>query len=237
MSNLRDILAKMGNPLSDLQFSSYIRASIPDHYRTLLTTISTTARMSVPPRPVDSALLIQELTNEYLSRTVDKKMDTDNAAMSAAKRAGSSKDGKGEEKPKCKNCKRKGHTKDNCFAPGGGKEHDPPDWYVKQQEASKKNKEKAATATDNSDNVALIIGVPDEDDGYENVAFQITSDFIQDAEAHATSPSAEYDMIVDSGATRHFSPNRANFTNFREISPVPIRAADGRSFNATRKGD
>ncbi|KAJ6528895.1 hypothetical protein B0H19DRAFT_967626, partial [Mycena capillaripes] len=33
MSQLKDILAKMGNPLSDLQFGAYIRASIPDHYR------------------------------------------------------------------------------------------------------------------------------------------------------------------------------------------------------------
>ncbi|KAJ6525160.1 hypothetical protein B0H19DRAFT_971529, partial [Mycena capillaripes] len=33
MSQLKDIFAKMGNPLSDLQFGAYIRASIPDHYR------------------------------------------------------------------------------------------------------------------------------------------------------------------------------------------------------------
>ncbi|KAJ7077652.1 hypothetical protein B0H15DRAFT_781096, partial [Mycena belliarum] len=33
MSELKDMLIKGGNPLSDLQFGAYIRASIPQHYR------------------------------------------------------------------------------------------------------------------------------------------------------------------------------------------------------------
>ncbi|KAJ6622342.1 hypothetical protein B0H10DRAFT_1788138 [Mycena sp. CBHHK59/15] len=44
-------------------------------------------------------------------------------------------------------------------------------------------------------------------------------------------------MIVDSGATRHFSPNLDNFTNCSEIPPAPICMADGRSFSAISKGD
>ncbi|KAJ7662393.1 hypothetical protein B0H17DRAFT_850534, partial [Mycena rosella] len=106
-------------------------------------------------------------------------------------------------KPRCTNCKIKGHTKDNCFADGGGKVNERPDWWIKQQEAAKKNKAK-------------------QDDGYDNVAFLITSDFRDDAEAHSSSQSTGCDMIFDSGATRHFSPNRANFTNFKEIPPIPI---------------
>ncbi|KAJ6544450.1 hypothetical protein B0H19DRAFT_851664, partial [Mycena capillaripes] len=239
MSQLKDILTKMGNPLSDLQFGAYIRASIPDHYRNLLTTVTKTARLSVPPRVVDSALIIAELTNEYLARSVDKQVDNDNTAMAAAK--GGKGGGKsGEKKPKCTNCNKKGHTKSDCFAPGGGKEHDKPDWYVKQQEVVKKNKakEKAKTATaadDDDDNIALVIGTPDDDDNEKNVAFLITSDFRED-EAHSASPSTSADMIVDSGSTRHFSPDRAKFITFHEIPPVPIRAADGRTFSATAKG-
>ncbi|KAF7334060.1 Retrovirus-related Pol polyprotein from transposon TNT 1-94 [Mycena venus] len=133
------------------------------------------------------------------------------------------------------NCKKKGHSKSDCFAPGGGKEHDRPEWYVKQQEASKKNKEKkTAGAADDDDDVALVIGVPEDDDD-DNVAFTVTSDF-REEEAHTSSTSASVDMIVDSGATRHFSPDRAKFITFKEIPPVPIRAADGRSFSATGKG-
>ncbi|KAF7367236.1 Retrovirus-related Pol polyprotein from transposon TNT 1-94 [Mycena sanguinolenta] len=234
MSILKDTLAKMGNPLSDPQFGAYIRASIPDHYRTLMTTITMSARMSVPPRPIDTSILINELTNEYISRTVDKKIDSDNAAMSAQKKAGGSKGAKGGEKPKCTNCNKKGHSKPDCFAPGGGKEHDRPDWYIKQQEASKKNKgkQKEAGAADD-DNIALLIGTPDDDDD-DNVAFLVTSDFTED-QALSTS-SANVEMIIDTGATRHFTPDRANFITFSEISPVPIRAADGRSFHATGKG-
>jgi transposase-like protein len=73
--------------------------------------------------------MIAELTNEYLARSVDKKIDSDNAAMSAAKKGGSNKGG--DQKPKCTNCKKKGHSKSDCFAPGGGKEHDKPEWYLK----------------------------------------------------------------------------------------------------------
>ncbi|KAJ6536211.1 hypothetical protein B0H19DRAFT_1003954, partial [Mycena capillaripes] len=44
-------------------------------------------------------------------------------------------------------------------------------------------------------------------------------------------------ILIDAGATRHFSPDRSSFLNFEEIPPVPIRAADGRTFSATGRGD
>jgi transposase InsO family protein len=42
--------------------------------------------------------------------------------------------------------------------------------------------------------------------------------------------------LYDSGATRHMSGFRHKFIDFVEIDPVPIRAADKRTFNATGKG-
>ena len=42
--------------------------------------------------------------------------------------------------------------------------------------------------------------------------------------------------LYDSGATRHMSGFRHKFINFTEIEPVPIRAADKRTFEATGKG-
>ncbi|KAF9799647.1 hypothetical protein IEO21_10534 [Rhodonia placenta] len=43
--------------------------------------------------------------------------------------------------------------------------------------------------------------------------------------------------LLDSGASRHFDPCRANFITFRDIAPKPIASADGRTFHATGEGD
>ena len=43
--------------------------------------------------------------------------------------------------------------------------------------------------------------------------------------------------LYDSGATRHMSGFLHKFINFVEIKPVPIMAADKRTFQATGKGD
>ena len=43
--------------------------------------------------------------------------------------------------------------------------------------------------------------------------------------------------LYDSGASRHMSGHRHRFTNFTEIEPRPITAADKRAFHAIGKGD
>jgi hypothetical protein len=54
------------------------------------------------------------------------------------------KGGKGKGKKSgltCLNCNLKGHAHHNCFAKGGGKEHEAPDWWKQKQEARSKSKE------------------------------------------------------------------------------------------------
>ncbi|KAJ4499735.1 hypothetical protein C8R41DRAFT_726147, partial [Lentinula lateritia] len=43
--------------------------------------------------------------------------------------------------------------------------------------------------------------------------------------------------VIDTGATRHFSPIQSNFKNLVRIAPSPVTAADGRSFVVTARGD
>jgi len=63
-----------------------------------------------------------------------------------------------------------------------------------------------------------------------------TSDFQEEhAHAHATSSPAG-GVIIDCGASNHFSPERSKLLNFREINPEPIRAADRHTFHALSKG-
>jgi len=54
-------------------------------------------------------------------------------------------------------------------------------------------------------------------------------------EAFSMSPST--DLIVDCGASSHFSPDKSKFINFEAILPEPIRTADGHTFSAIGCGD
>ena len=68
----------------------------------------------------------------------------------------------------------------------------------------------------------------------DQLALECTSDFR--SEAHAISNKCG--IIIDSGASHHFSPDRSKFLDYKEfINQEPIRAADGRTFHALGKGD
>jgi len=43
--------------------------------------------------------------------------------------------------------------------------------------------------------------------------------------------------FLDSGASRHFEPNRDNFTNIRTCEPYEVEVADGRTETACEIGD
>ncbi|KZV59042.1 hypothetical protein PENSPDRAFT_549791, partial [Peniophora sp. CONT] len=43
--------------------------------------------------------------------------------------------------------------------------------------------------------------------------------------------------ILDSGATKHLSPHRDEFTTFRTIAPKVFRSASKHSFSATAAGE
>ena len=130
------------------------------------------------------------------------------------------------------NCGRKGHTKDQCWEKGGGKEGQAPEWWKK-----KKANKPSANAVENKN------PEKDEPENYAMAAFILpddpkalvcTSDFR--SEAHAISNHSG--SIIDSGASRHFSPERSKFLNYEEfINSEPIPAADGRTFSALGKGD
>jgi len=158
--------------------------------------------------------------------------------------------GKGKDKEKsksgngrkCTNCKRKGHIKETCFAKGGGKEHDVPDLWKEKLAKEKKEPEKSANMASKDskqdDNYALLT-IPAEDASHTedaedaNFALVVTSG--HDHQAHAIASSVG--VIINCGASSHFSPDRSKFLDYEDIDPEPIKAADGRSFSAIGKGD
>ena len=156
------------------------------------------------------------------------------------------KEGKGKWKDKYKsqkndvlctntpNCGRCGHTKDKCWEKGGGKEGQAPDWWKKSKDkkASANSAEAKTDEKDEPENYAMLaftIPIPND-----QTALVCTSDFRD--EAHAASNQSG--IIIDSGASCHFSLDHPKFLNFKEfVNKEPIRAADGRTFHALGKGD
>ncbi|RDB27836.1 Retrovirus-related Pol polyprotein from transposon TNT 1-94 [Hypsizygus marmoreus] len=254
LTSLKERLAEIGSPLSDESFASYIRTSLSlsPSYRPLFTTLATAAREKGKPTTSDE--LKWHLLEEANTAELEENMNKSNSAMLAAHvrfrgdntkgNSGKSK-GKGKSKDSrhCSNCNKDGHTIDQCFEEGGGKAGDAPKWWVKKHGNKSKGKGKAKSANvtdkvkkdDEDENYAfltLTIDSPSDDETI-NVALYVTSG--HDHEAHAASPSAA--VIIDCGASSHFSPSHEKFLNYQEISPEPIRAADGRTFSAIGKGD
>ncbi|KAG6881228.1 hypothetical protein C0995_002545, partial [Termitomyces sp. Mi166 len=150
--------------------------------------------------------------------------------------------GKGKEKRHCDNCEKDGHTKDQCFEDGGGMAGKAPDWWLKKHKGKGKDKAdklksvNAVETEENDKNYAfltfLTIDTPNNAIG-NNVALAITSGHSH--EAHTASPSAS--VIIDCGASSHFSPSHKKFLNYQEINPEPVRAADGCTFSTLGRGN
>lgn len=236
MTELYEELAGMGAPLTDVQFSTYIRASLPPSYHSLLTSINATSRIT--GKAILSSALIQEIYEAADDATVTKSNveQEGNSALAAFKGKGKGKGRGGESKSKgekyCSVCKKKGyHTKEDCWAKGGGKEGQAPEWYLKKK--GEDTSARANIAADEHD-IAFFLDLGAQDDDLDNVALVITSDF---QSAALTAPKTSNGVILDSGASRHFTGDKSSMSNFVEIPNSPIRAADGRTFSATGRGD
>ena len=165
-------------------------------------------------------------------------------AAAHAKASGNScsQDTKGKEKrKKCTNCKKSGHLKEDCFQKGRGKADNPPDWWKEKVTKAKEKGNKSVNAAnkesddkDNNNYAIVAINVENEiDKDIPNIALIITSG--HDHNAHAALKSTG--VIIDCGASSHFSPDKAIFIDYHEIPPEPVKAADGHTFSAIGKGN
>ena len=79
-----------------------------------------------------------------------------------------------------------------------------------------------------------MLATTDPDTPDDTTALTCTSDF----RSEALAASNHSRIIIDSSASRHFSPDRSRFLNYKEFSnQEPIRATEGRTFHALGKGD
>lgn len=71
----------------------------------------------------------------------------------------------------------------------------------------------------------------------ENYAFSIDDNLASLSETAKATGSQPQGGIIDMGATRHFSTDQSSMQNYAEINPKPIKAVDGRTFQAIGQGD
>ena len=122
------------------------------------------------------------LTDEYDRRNLGKssKKDEENAAFSTEE--GNGRKGNGQ-RGKCYNCGKPGHRKDDCWAEGGRKEGQKPNWlkekerWQREKEEAKDNKPKgkeSATKAEVEENLAWMAYISDSKDN-DNVVSTISS--------------------------------------------------------------
>ena len=125
---------------------------------------------------------------------------------------------KGKSHKLCANCDKSGYTKEDCWAPGGGKEGQ----GLNQQKQGSKGKKKEESA------VKTITE--------EVFAFTCTSTFVGVADSLKI-PPLKCGVIVDSGASSHFCPDKSKFINLRPLEGQNICTANDGVIPACRIGN
>ena len=252
LANLREQLAAIGETITDHQYTNILLASLPQCYAMGVCAMTTNADDN--GKDIDPENIIKHITNDYDKRLISEIKPDDQAFTASTQH--NMKDKRNLE---CFNCKKKGHIKADCWAKGGGKEGQRPQ-RGKKRDNKDKNKDNAAGATDTGDDIeswAVLVSDSEEDlyeqDGkswsFVEEEYSADEDSLEDSEdlyealsedsqdqAMNASGNTEAELY-DSGASRHTTPYRHRFTNYRTITPRPITAADKRVFYAIGTGD
>jgi hypothetical protein len=117
----------------------------------------------------------------------------------------------------CKNCHKPRHTKGNCYHLGGSKEGQAPSHW----KLGRKKDESANRAKTN--------------DNEEIFAFTCSSNF-QALASTLKATKTRNEVIIDSGASHHFCPDKSKFLDYKPID-CPIKTADGQILKGLGIGD
>ncbi|KAJ3473669.1 hypothetical protein NLI96_g12886 [Meripilus lineatus] len=218
LEKLKKEYATAGGDLKPDIEKALIIGALPKSYRAAVKAIQASVRLRKDEKtgqrkPLTTSELLEAIRE--LARdegTLDAKAKATDAALVASS-------SKPLEKDTCANCGKKGHWKKDCWAKGGDKE-------------GKRPKRKGKGKGQGSGNANASVADSGEK-GKDNYAFLVGVDFGK-VESAALPPLVH---LLDSGASRHFSPRRESFTNLQPIEPSPVNSADGRTFHATAQGD
>ena len=218
LTNLREQLGAIGKSIPDNEYTLILMGSLPESYTAILGSIATAAEMS--SMTVSAAVVVKIATDEYDQHTLGTKKGKDEAFTidSQKKKKGKRCD------VKCEHCHKKGHTKAECWAKGGGNKGGGP----RQKQKKDSDKSNVVSTADQSPDIEAWC-TTEEDEVDENTP-HILAMVAQEA-------SEVQSELYDLGATHHMSLFYEQFITYQPINAHPITAANNKVFHAISMGD
>jgi hypothetical protein len=254
LTDLRKELSSMGKNYNDDEFALILLGSLPSSYESTISVINAVAyqvNADITPDQV-----VRLVTTEFDRRQMTKGKN--NADKGIAANAQRQRDRR--RNAECINCHRLGHFKSDCWAKGVDKEGQRPprrndntdnrndnrgnggrndgagNRINRNRNSDNRNDDRNDDRNDNANTPADDIGAGAPIDFLNE---DRSPSFPQ--AAHNTAhihrqPEVEIELY-DSSASRHLSPYRHRFTNYRAIPPRAITAPDQRVVYAIGTGD
>ena len=263
----KERLAELGRTIEDAAFVDTITGSLPSHYRPIINILQMNVDLinqsgrATDTHYVDIVLKPQAVISHVLAEATARNTRGDDRQPSKSndkgKRSHESANvitptfNNRRSKPNnrrpnrsaapssdnpadwtCFRCGGKGHKANKCPSPKDSTQGNSAAAPGKQ--ASQTPKPSKGKKSQDKGSTAAKASVADSDDNaWSAVAIEIPETLAQ-AAASSSGPPSE---IYDSGASRHMSPYRDQFVNYRDISPQNIRAANSQTFQAYGVGD
>src|ERR1700678_3080566 len=218
MLQRRDNLITIGSTISESRFNIIIMSSLPASYRPTLQTITATERINRLSGSQANAMksddLIAFIIEEAQHRVInDERSKSAELALAARiKRAGKSeRKDEYEQGITCENCQKTGHTKDQCYSKGGGKEGQGPRQRKKAREPE-----------------TAVVAMNDEEG--DLFAFTCTLDHVAIAEELEMTESRLGMACIDSRTSKDYRLDRTKSTNHKSIQSqrTPARALNNK---------
>lgn len=238
--------------MSDARFASHLVASLPviDVWRPFIHHLRSKMikREKKGKPPLTSAYVIERIREEndnirasdpnvitevYGIQVPKPKRKPEGDAGSIIGVADASANKRAKTLLRCANmhCKRRGHLKEDCFAYGGGKVGEYPDWWIGPKNLHlppNARTSRANTATATNDNLTAN-AVLAQEGGVLVLVTEMTSTDVRCTNAaleNSTLPKDHLKFYHDSGANRHIAFERALFHNYKSIAPLNVNGFD-----------
>ena len=213
LQQLQEQLHLMGSLVSDDEFIILLITSLPESWDQF-----TTAYLGANGNntTVTSHELVAIITEENRRRQ-EKGTGGDSVMFSQARNQGGRTHGIPDDPDvECYNCHKKGHTSNNCWSKGGGKEGQGPRTKMKAGQSHGRQKDRANQAQANGDLKDSAYQIQDS----ANTTSQFSTSLTQD------------DWLADTTTTSHISNERRTFIDFTPLASSSITGVGDQAIQA-----